>query len=194
MATFSPTGCLIRPARYLLRAICLTRTLHATPVFFGISGERGLGSFLAVWVGTPPPRLALASQVWGCSDRASRCPGPRGSACPKGRDFACLLPEMPAQLLSCHSSERTAAVGVGLLPEAVWLTSLMRVPALAFAIRQRAGALPAYLPQCAGQRPRRPAEHLCHNDRRCSCGAGTFRITQPARCLGPGVQGLRREC
>ncbi len=25
--------------------------------------------------GTPPQLLALASQVWGCSDMASRCPG-----------------------------------------------------------------------------------------------------------------------
>jgi hypothetical protein len=37
-------------------------------------------------------RLALASQVWGCSDGASRCPGPWIRNCPEGRGFACLLP------------------------------------------------------------------------------------------------------
>src|SRR6266566_3629888 len=84
--------------------------------------------------------------MWGCPDGASRGPvllqGHR-----KGRG-----------LPSCHNSECAAAVGVGFLRGAVWLTSLMRVPALAFAIRPKGPGLAyllAQLPSCRNSERRR---------------------------------------
>ena len=45
--------------------------------------------------------------------------------------------------------ERAAVAGVGFRREAVWLTSLMRVPALALCDQaKRAGAFPTDLPRC----------------------------------------------
>jgi len=49
--------------------------------------------------GTPPQLLALASQVWGCSDMASRCPGSAWWT-PEGPGLC-----LPAPLTACQIAQ-----------------------------------------------------------------------------------------
>jgi hypothetical protein len=68
-----------------------------------------------------PPRPALASQVWGCSDGPCAAPALRMTrmSLPRAGAFACLLAQLPAQLPSCHGSEHAACSGVGFVREAL---------------------------------------------------------------------------
>jgi hypothetical protein len=59
---------------------------------------------------------------------------PRIFSAQKSRGFACLLAQLPAQLPSCHNSERLAAAGIGSLREAAQ-TEPHAAPALPAASR-----------------------------------------------------------
>jgi hypothetical protein len=65
-----------------------------------------------------PPRPALASQVWGCSDGPCAAPALRMTRMSLPGAGA-LLARLPNYLLSCDSSERAAVASVGSLREVV---------------------------------------------------------------------------